>query len=332
MFRHSLYYSIKDIYKKEDSNEVVGSVLLTPDGTKTVLEYYKEKYNIDTKVFYHYEIFYEFLFLIGQQYPGNIRKAFILIQAGLHAVPVIYIKEDDEEVLLYADSKGSSSIVNGLVNYWMNKIESTACHFPQPKKPIHLLYCDQPRQADFVSCFIDALVILRDGMRIPDLLKKLNSRKGEKHKSYQNYDYLFQIYPVKLPNELLKTAQLTAFVENNKEDIDRIIYKKEPLSFFRRRYTEEGTFIVNIGGEDKKIENPSNYLRKKGFKLINIIQILVCMKELKEHFENSWNTSMREDFVKKAKKTLEAQADLSECVKLFIKEKEVANSFKRQKT
>lgn len=299
------YYFKVDAYHEEISSKTLASVYLRPEGIELIAQYYREKYHSDITLFYDADALLEFL--AKSKFPNNSRKAFILISGDErpHASPVIYLNENNEEVLFSADSLGTTD-------------ENAKAWVKQVKYPFY--YVSDARQSDRVSCYVDALTFARDttaidkstkNYRILSLLTKLKSR-GTKVAD--------NLYTAKLPDELLVTSQLPAFVENHKECNERIIHKTETLSLFRKRYTDYGDFIVTSGrrGEIKK-SNPANYLRMKGLKMLNIIEIQFYLNELRKHLCDVWIPAMRAEFIQGADVVLASdKPNMKEFAESFI--------------
>jgi len=197
-----------------------------------------------------------------------------------HSVPLIYVRENEEEGLLYFDSVG-------------NDEDS----YSQLKKTfdMRIYTVDEKRQVDNYTCFIDAIVILRDCTRqdgqgnyfIPNLLQKIQQRMTESAGT---------IY-VKLPDTLLKTAQQPRFIAAHKEESNELIHKEQTLKQFHQRYFFHSTTGRNVNA----------YSVTKTIKLANIAEIQFYLKELKKKLGISWvrciakNLSFRQNALLKCK-------------------------------
>lgn len=313
-FDQKEYYFKTDAYRKEESKEVLQSVYLLPrgNGVELVAQYYREKYNADIMVFRSREEVINYLATFNP--AGNTRKAFIVIEGDEqpHAIPIIYIKENGEEGVLFADSKGMSP---SQVEYWG----------PQFKKPFY--FVEEQRQLDRVSCYVDALTFSRDAVGIdpstkeyiePDLLKKLKSRR-----KLRNPEIDDGIYRAKLPNGLLKVPQIESFVEvhreTEEEKTEQDNHPRFSIKSFRETNTDKGNFIVTgHKGRESKLVNPANYLRTEGLKLVDIIQIQFYMNQLRYYLKDSWTTSVREQFIEGANETFLRQPELYEFANKFL--------------
>lgn len=221
---------------------------------------------------------------------GDYRQAFILGARGPHATPIIYVREDGEESLLHADSKG-------LDLQTVQLIQKT--HY---LTGINVYAVEKPRQADLYSCFMDALALCVDATKvhsntgkyaIPNLLTRLKLR-SEPRDGY---------FATKLPDVLLKTAQIPAFIRDHQEiDSSEIIHKTETFQQFKNRYTDK-VVIYKENGE-AKTTNISSYVRKKGIKLAETMEIQFYLKQLKiEGLKKGHGLSADEqiDFIRQAK-------------------------------
>jgi hypothetical protein len=207
---------------------------------------------------------------------GDYRFAWI--PGTSHAINFFYIRENGEEALLYSDSNAP---IPGIAKH-ISKLTGIPVNTTLPN-----------RQADFRSCFIDSLVFGRDitgrnktgEYRIPNLLSVLKQRATKLS------DTSFE---VRLPDDLLKTAQLSKFVKDNKEPADRVIHKSEILEQFRARYSQE----VLIKGEKKRV---STYLVKKGYKYRDIMEIQFYLNQM-----SGLSKMQSEAFVREAKALLKS--------------------------
>lgn len=199
-----------------------------------------------------------YLSKIRQAHQGDYREAFIFGKNQKHAVLVVYIKENAQEVLLLMDSIGSDS-----------------GSFIEKYTGIKTYSLILGRQVDGWSCFTEALLLGRDltaidketGLyKLSNLLEKIkltNGRIGQ------------------LPDELLKTAQSTGFIETYRyERNQRIIHKQETLDEFRARYTDKNVLAKKNVNEEAKERSICNYLRIKTMKYADIAEIQYYLNQL----------------------------------------------------
>lgn len=209
---------------------------------------------------------------------GENRQAFLIGIMSGHGIPIIFIKDDkNEEGILLADSKGTSSY---------NALQL------QESLGIPVYAVKKGRQRDGFSCYADALIIgcectarnISNGeYRIPNLLQQLKSRST----NLDNYHVTL------LPDNLLKTSQLSDFTKEHKEPNNPIIHKNETLTDFRKRYTNE-------------FAHPT-YLRAKGVKFADIIEIQFYLNQLKEKVGTKLTEIDSKLFIEESKKILKSQ-------------------------
>ncbi|MBL7479419.1 hypothetical protein [Legionella bononiensis] len=267
-------------YFEFDPNTAFGkAVLLRDKGMKLIAQYYREKYDInvimDNNIYNQGQDFME-LVKKGRAEQGDYRCAYILIGMR-HATPVFYLKSGNSEGFFIPDSMGRTNDHNyGQVRRIISELILE--HFPaMPNPAIPIFVTEEIRQADLISCYTDALVFVRDVtakkenayFKSAHLVGQLESRATEQVADVST-DFSEKKITLKkalLPDELLKTAQISAFVEDNKskEKNPSIIHVRkdgtqENLAQFRERYTKT---------KDGKPYN--GYLRNKGLKYSQII-------------------------------------------------------------
>jgi hypothetical protein len=240
------------------------------DGLKLVLEYYKKKYAI-ADIFLG-QGYYDFCNVIKQKKTTTEDFRFVyLYQLSRHIVPIFYLKEADNEIILIAESLGKSTTVyTDLALYFLYTI------LPKSFPNIPIYSIAMPRQIDQSSCYTDALVFIRDIMaqhenkffKSPQLVKKLMSRAVKEEASNR-------FYTVLLPDELLKTAQSRRFfTAHHQASDDPIVHIRrdgisESIIQFRSRYSNTDTD-----------ESLNTYLRKQSVRYAKIVIIQFYKKEL----------------------------------------------------
>ncbi len=262
-------------YFEYDPDTTFGKgVLLRDKGMQLIAQFYREKYDVnvimDNNIYCQGQNFME-LVKKGRAEKGDYRCAYILI--GLrHATPVFYLKSGNSEGFFIPDSVGRTHEHNyGQVRKIISELLLE--HFPE----IPIFVTEEIRQADLISCYTDALVFVRDVtakkenayFKSAHLVGQLESRATE-HVADVSTGFSEKKITLKkafLPDELLKTAQISAFVEDNKskEKNPSIIHvlkdgTQENLAQFRERYSKT---------KDGKTYN--GYLRNKGLKYSQII-------------------------------------------------------------
>ncbi|MBA2709275.1 MAG: hypothetical protein H0U57_01585 [Tatlockia sp.] len=296
-FKFSLFYSTtEDSYICNAYKNRVSSPSLK--GSMLIAEYYTNKYGCNIEFCHTQSSFQIDLAKSINTFKGttelsdkeNYRKAFLWGMDCSHAIPSIYIKEGNTEVIFIANSLAS-------------KISSTqSADYINNHTGIDVYFMDRTRQADTYSCFTDALVFARDctafsskhrDYYIQDLLKVLKGQSLKKEKCY---------LVTKLPDELLKTCQITSFL-NQYSDKDRknIIHKNETLTEFRNRYTDKDT-DVRVDSESEITKTDIyNYPRKKGAKFSEIIPIQFYLNQLNLALGNTLSIDKKLDFINQAK-------------------------------
>jgi hypothetical protein len=285
--RHGDYYSLGCDF---DFFETL--VTLNVEGEAMLVDYYRQKHQIEITLLKPSllldENLIEQVVIAARKQTGEVRHAFILNRDGSHSVIFVYLKTDKHEGVLYADSFFTSVYFD---------VESLFS-----KLGITIYLVAERRQADGVSCHTDALVFARDATRIdylPDLLAKLMARASDTTATH--------IKTVLLPDQLLKTAQISNFYKIHQQDEKKSIVnaKNETLAMFRARYSQAVTYKKNDMVFFK--EHLSTYLRKKGFKLADKIEVQYYLQELKRVRPEVITAEIEADFQQKAKQELRTQ-------------------------
>jgi hypothetical protein len=250
-----------------------------------IAQYYAEKYQ--TQISYIGESednLLSALQSLKNNKQDNFRHAFV-IKKDTHDIPVIYLCEKGETALLFADSLGAkrSDVMNLAI---------------QSKMKVYAVM--EQRQASDFGCTVDAVMFARDATainaktgeyRIPNLLSKLKSRATLENDS---------LYQAKLPDELLKTAQITRFVRFHQDDPRTIVHKNESLDAFRDRYTDRQVRLPKSAALAKQVDI-SSYLRMKSFKVADVIELQFYINQLHQQLGSQWSQSLRDQFVLDAK-------------------------------
>jgi hypothetical protein len=309
------YYYETGTQLKIDDKSVPG-IKLKYTGSELAIKYYRAKYKTEITLPDHRQIYALNVLVWGnksvilrrlnnllkearQNTNSEHRQAFLIGSHSSHSVPVVYLRENNREALLIADSY-----------YAQNSLAAKLAL----NLKLDILLVPPGRQKDTYSCHTECLIFARDITRrkpdnhyyIEKLLTKLKSR------STQLSDHCFQ---VRLPDELLKTAQTKTFIYSHKEADNRIIHTRsldqkkipETLYEFRARYTDVNATHLNTSGADVTAAETAAYLRMKAFKIANIIQIQFYIDELEILLGALWTSVWRDEFIKESKKTLHAQ-------------------------
>jgi len=233
--------------------------------------YYQQKYDCQIGVTFYNDLteFYKSDQFAELRQQDNIRQSFIIgIDQG-HAIPVLYVKENGKESLVTLSSTYKD---DPQVTYAQNQMT------------INMYSCRLGRQADIYSCFNDAMIFSRDltgknekgEYHIPDIIGKLDSRIDRKLPDGN-------FYWAKLPDELLKTAQISKFLDLHKEDTDRVIHKNQTLTQFRERYSNK--------------PEKHAYLRLKGRKFKLNTEIQYYINEMQKESGNKLSPEIIRKFI-----------------------------------
>lgn len=295
-----------DTYICDKANN--GAILPKIAGSGLIADYYSIKYGCNIEFALKSAFFYEtdsynlakyFLtptFTDIRKTPGNYRKAFLWGMDGTHAIPVIYIKEGDQEGILVANSLGTTPNTKKMANDI--KINTK----------IDVYTLAKPRQADDYSCYTDALVIARDTTAfcadktdyyIPGLLAFISNSSQK--------EGLF--FVTKLPDELLKTCQLSSFLNYPQEKNNRLIHKNETLDNFRSRYTDRDVNTCFGDQGEVATQDLYSYPRKKGLKFIAIMTTQFYLNQVTHALGNTLSLEQKLDFISRAKETIVQEFD-----------------------
>ena len=223
----------------------------------------------------------------------DYRKAFLYGMDDDHAMPIIYLKAGGSEGILIADSLGAG--------YTAKKIALDI----KNATGINVYLIEHPRQCDTYSCYTDALLFARDTTAfnpekneyyIPDLLSFLKSNSMKLDTEY---------FLTKLPDELLKTCQISSFLNYHKDkNIEKVIHKNETISNFRIRYTDRNVY-TSLCLENEKISPTKSevysYPRKKSIKLHDIMQIQFYLNQIDAALENGISRNEKLNFINQTK-------------------------------
>lgn len=321
-FEPASYYQVfSDDLVKNAEGEPLVSVSPFPKGKDLIRQYYAKKYKTNMSIpnagngnsFVSLNDFAanfnEYLASAKKIYgDGDCRIAFCLGMSSTHATPIIYIKENGREGILFADSKGVNSENSVCIKQIAN----------QSKIPIYAI--ENVRQKDLYSCFTDALLFGRDATAInpetnsyyiPNLLSSIES--NAKQRVHEEYSTTI------LPDELLKTSQISSFTgahhpKPSGKPIHRYQNTNETLEKFRERYTDKN-ITIRRGSEDTKGINISSYLRKKGIKFADLMEIQFFINQMEEILGNLLTDQKRLDFIWVAKRILQLQGPVVPHVK-----------------
>ncbi|MDI9818728.1 MULTISPECIES: hypothetical protein [unclassified Legionella] len=282
----------KEYYIRQNE-EILGKTIgerveLKPQGMLLVESYYADKYQAAISPAYlaECERITSRLSKIRENAKNysNYRDALIVDQGfGYHSFPYIYLKEDNQEIVLIVDSQGGKALHRKVAEAMFKQTGITT------------YAVEDSYQSDNYSCHTGALAIAKDCVaketsgkyRLKNLLPTIKERAKVALDSPG-------FYWAKLPNELLKVPHLSQFVEEHEQASERPINKKgASLRMFRDR------FKLNCGGI-----TINDYLRQKGLHFANIIEIQFYAEQLKEKLKGKLKEKWLEEFISDAKTIL----------------------------
>ncbi|WP_419420496.1 hypothetical protein ACNVED_04135 [Legionella sp. D16C41] len=285
----------------------VGSrVELKPSGIEIAIRFYNRKYS--TNLTYHHNLdLIEFDIKRLRKKILNLRdyrQAFIINEKSLghHSLTLLYIKENNEEILLVIDSQGTAR-----KNKQLKFVKS---FFKDTTIPTYAV--EDAFQSDNYSCHTASLVVAKDctakhpdgTYRLANLLKLIKERSDLPNEQGMAWAIL--------PNELLKVPHLTDFIRKHTENSPKPIDTKQSKSLkqFRTQYKVK----LEIDGHSVKF---NDYLRRKGINISKNIEIQFYLEQLFSAFEELPNELKTQwpiycdEFVQSAKCILKTQKDAS---------------------
>jgi hypothetical protein len=298
------------------------NIQINPKGEHLLAKYFRRKYQANI-VFPERKVAYgnieriatsefpayakEFLLELGKT-NGDVRCLFY--PGGTHVIPFVYLKQGDREVVLVADSKGGKS---GHAALLAEQLKGTG---------IEVLNVAETRQRAMLGCRVDAMkfAVSLTGHRpdgeylLPNILGALLDHASEPNDE--------GVRSVSLPAELLRTAQISQFVEANlkNDDKDRPLLddpnKQRTFAEFREQYTKTFTQATEAQPDLTLAEaRPKlDYLRQKAWRSAEIIQIEHFNEQLEKILgAKMWAPERQQEFATRMKQgTRPTQDDLSD--------------------
>lgn len=299
--------------------EPIGGIKITDIGLSLLIQYLNKKYNAN-------------ICRITSEHPNSIypdsvsecrpslltaiielqrenydkyRQVFIFKESETHYTFLAYIKENRQEAILFSDSIDSHARNIEFSRLFEELYNTTGIpvFFTQHQRGRSCI----GRQASLKGCMVDAIVFARDitaynietqtYSRTPNLLEDLKKRQTI------NPDRPSMIH-TKLPNVLLKTAQISTYVLENQNTffLSAPIHKDETLESFRNRYRRafpaDPDFSTLIPG----------YLYLKSKKYCKIIEIQFYLNAIENEIGSSLSNDLKNSFIKQVK-TIEDDSD-----------------------
>lgn len=228
---------------------------------------------------------------------GDIRIPIVV--TGWHSTPIVYIKEGSREGFAIFDS-ANQNIAKDVVE----NSQFAVLTIDEGERPRDY----DVRQGDKYSCHVDAVIFIREltgkdennNFIIPDFFNKLEKENRIKVATNNNKN----LKKVQLPDRLLTTTQRQSFLNQHKPGNEIIhTYRGQPENidvFFKRYPPDDVSGFVDFLGNPKK-PYVSSYLREKGLKLANIIEIQFYLNQLKNILGNQFTETVMKNFIRDAK-------------------------------
>lgn len=222
----------------------------TPQGVEYLCRHYSQKYNIDLRYvdlrgaikdgasareFFSYLPNYPELLSVEE---GRM-KGLVLGHGAHHAIPLLLHRHEGELSLVCFDSSSGCRIKG----YF-----SIATLFPEAKFYLN----SGTRQSDEGSCITDAICILKEALQINELQALIDEKKFEDHPSFHPGRFIKgpekpeNFFLFRMPERLLLTAQVSAYLEQAEANLETIIRGGESLRHYRQKFTIQ----VNVFKDD----------------------------------------------------------------------------------
>jgi hypothetical protein len=279
------YQKIPSGYKIEINGFMMEPMIYQPTtaGLEVLAMHYNEKYGLDINIIDnagkfeagenlgdHFSEFKKYLDANKAAIEAKIDKGgqagFVLCHGSYHVVPLMISRDDaGNKVMTIFDSssgpriKGYHSIANMFDDY-------------------NLMLNQGTRQSDTNSCMTDSIAILKDALRLKGLAQhiiehKISDRAAE---AEAERPVATKATPLKrdnfkvflMPEELLKTAQVSEFVDEAKPDMKRMVTASEKSLETKRA---QNTTQIKVNGKEVESFPINSYLHKKSRRFAEII-------------------------------------------------------------
>lgn len=198
-------------------------------------------------------------------------KGLLLSYGQHHVIPVLVKKEAGNHHIIVFDSSSGPRIKG----YFM-----MAALFPQSQ--FHLN--DGTRQSDEGSCITDAICILKEALQIETLIPLIQSRDIPDHAAFTPGRYFtvprpdnFHVF--RMPEKLLLTAQISAYLDKAEANQDMIIRGGQSLRHYRAHFAMD---VILKKNESLIHTNINGYLYVKSLEHRNILDFRLEQKKSPE--------------------------------------------------
>ncbi len=250
---HQDYFVVNDSHIPTPSKE---NIILKPSGLAIIAQLYFQKYGVVIRICGEFlkinrlaEKIRDYVCAAKNQFPAAQKICFIFISNDDpddifgHALPMIWQKEGAQEHLFFLDTTqylGETGAVKPGIREFRLQLLSL-----MPNLKLWSIF--GRRQIDYSSCYTDALVVLRDGLRVPSFMSCLDN----KIKEHSDDISIFYV-----PEFLLRSAQTGSYPEKSNADLECVIRtrcernekKSETLGEFRHRFSAS----VDVNGKAKQ--------------------------------------------------------------------------------
>ncbi len=252
---HQDYFVVNDAHIPAPCKE---NIILKPSGIEIIAQHYFQKYGVIIRVCGEFlkihllaEKIRDYLSSAKKALPSAKKIGFIFISNDDpddifgHALPMIWEKNNKEEHLFLLDTTQYLGQTDShKLTVGVQAFRKALSSFMPDLKLWSIFGC---RQIDYSSCYTDALVILRDGLRIPSLKAVVDAKIKEANSDVTVFY---------APEILLRTAQVGSYPEKSHADLASFICghrlavgsKPETLGEFRARFDTS----VELHGATKK--------------------------------------------------------------------------------
>lgn len=275
------YYLKKQAGFYEQKKDTLNPLFIyqpTPEGVIVLCEHYANKYSIDLRcidlrgqIETGDNAFFFFQHLRDNPHLLDIdegqARGLLLSHGQHHAIPVLVKKENGHHHMIVFDSSSGPRIKG----YF-----KMASLFPHSQ--FHLN--NGTRQSDEGSCITDAVCILKEALQIETLIPIIQSRAIPDHPAFTPSRFMTipkpdNFYVFKMPEALLLTAQISAYLEKAEANQDIIIRGGQSLGYYRSIFSMD---VILLKNKDTIRTNINGYLYVKSLEHRNILDFYLAQK------------------------------------------------------